>query len=143
MCHHIRLYMGQVDGDAPMGGPNFDGDPVVEIDHTFIGGHDREGYDDKHVVLGIVERGGDVISRQVPNARQPYTLPVIAKYDTMAFRSRLNRSSVPSEDFRPLALPEARIWVFAAMAVFLSYALYFCVPYRYLANAERKQYDTH
>ncbi len=80
MCHHIRLYMGQVDGDAPMGGPNFDGDPVVEIDHTFLGGHDKEGRDDKHVVLGIVERGGDVLARQVPNARQPYTLPVIGQY---------------------------------------------------------------
>ena len=37
MCRLIRLYMGFVDGDAPLGGP--DGE-VIEIDETFIGGKD-------------------------------------------------------------------------------------------------------
>jgi hypothetical protein len=34
MCHLIRLYMGYVDGDYPMGGPG----KIVEADETFIGG---------------------------------------------------------------------------------------------------------
>ena len=38
MCRLIRLYMGYVDGDAPVGGPG----KIVEADETFIGGVDRE-----------------------------------------------------------------------------------------------------
>ena len=34
MCHEIRKYMGDVDGDAPLGGPG----KHVEIDETFVGG---------------------------------------------------------------------------------------------------------
>lgn len=34
MCHEIRKYMGQIDGDAPLGGFG----KQVEIDETFIGG---------------------------------------------------------------------------------------------------------
>ena len=34
MCHEIRKYMAQVDGDAPLGGPF----KIVEIDETFVGG---------------------------------------------------------------------------------------------------------
>jgi hypothetical protein len=50
MCHLIRLYMVYVDGDAPIGGPG----KTVEADETFIGGVDKQGEDDKAIVLGIV-----------------------------------------------------------------------------------------
>lgn len=60
MCHLIRLYMGYVDGDYPVGGGGSSG---AEIDEAFIGGKDKQGEDDKHMVLGIVERGGDLITR--------------------------------------------------------------------------------
>lgn len=42
MCRLIRLYMGEVDGDAPLGGPTSD-KGVVEIDKAFIGGKDKQG----------------------------------------------------------------------------------------------------
>ncbi|MES2834248.1 MAG: IS1595 family transposase [Pseudomonadota bacterium] len=66
MCKLIRAYMGYVDGDTPLGGA--DG-KTVEIDHTFIGGEDKQGQDDKKVVLGMVETGGQVIARHLPNRR--------------------------------------------------------------------------
>src|SRR6185312_14000173 len=51
MCHLIRLYMGYVDGDYPMGGAG----KTVEVDETFIGGHDEQGHDDKaHIIPHIV-----------------------------------------------------------------------------------------
>ncbi|MGD9979745.1 MAG: IS1595 family transposase [Hyphomonadaceae bacterium] len=62
--HKIREYMGYVDGDAPLGGA---GQPPVELDHAFVGGRDRLGADDKKVVLGMLERGGDVIAKHVPD----------------------------------------------------------------------------
>ena len=50
MCHLIRLYMGYVDGDFPIGGPG----KTVEADETFIGGR-RAGQDDKAIVLGMID----------------------------------------------------------------------------------------
>lgn len=64
MCHMIRQYMGFVDGDYPVGGSGSGG---VEMDETFVGGKDKQGEDDKKVVVGIIERGGDLVTRQVPN----------------------------------------------------------------------------
>src|SRR5690349_4201272 len=61
MCHLIRLYMGYVDGDYPMGGPG----KTVEADETFVGGRDKKGKDDKAIVMGMIERGGDVVTRVV------------------------------------------------------------------------------
>ena len=61
MGHKIREFMGEVDGDAPLGGLG----RIVEADETFIGGHDRKGHDDKHIVLGAVERGGEVQTKAI------------------------------------------------------------------------------
>lgn len=63
MGHEIRKYMGWVDGDDQLGGSG-----PVEADEAFIGGKDKAGKDDKHIVLGMVERGGDVITRIVYSA---------------------------------------------------------------------------
>ncbi|MCK6450752.1 MAG: IS1595 family transposase [Alphaproteobacteria bacterium] len=80
MTHEIRKYMGAVDGDFPMGGSD-DGEPVVEIDKTFIGGkHPRKANKRKAVVLGMVERGGDVISKVVRDRSKKSVLPHIKEW---------------------------------------------------------------
>lgn len=66
MARLIRSYMGYVDGDTPLGGA--DG-ATVQIDHTFVGGEDKMGENDKKVILGMVETGGNVIARHIPNRK--------------------------------------------------------------------------
>jgi transposase len=66
MARLVREYMGYVDGDMPLGGP--DG-KTVEIDHTFVGGYDKKGENDKKIVLGMVETDGNVIARSVPDLK--------------------------------------------------------------------------
>ncbi len=76
MCNLIRKYMGYVDGDFPVGGPG----KTVETDETFIGGKDTlEEGDDKAVVLGIVERGGDVVTRHVIARTKHHLMPHITQ----------------------------------------------------------------
>lgn len=98
MAKEIRQYMGYVDGDYPLGG---DGAGIVEADKTFIGGHDKIGHDDKAVVLGIVERGGDVLTRVVQTRSARHVVPHIVKWvregarvatdEAAAFRSLVER----------------------------------------------------
>jgi transposase-like protein len=76
MCNLIRNYMGYVDGDYPIGGPG----KTVEADETFIGGKDELGKDDKAIVLGIVERGGDVVTRVVQARTKDHLIPHIVKF---------------------------------------------------------------
>lgn len=77
MCRLIRLYMGYVDGDAPIGGPG----KTVEADETFIGGYDKaEDGDDKAVVLGMVERGGDVVTRHIQDRSARNIGPNVKKF---------------------------------------------------------------
>jgi hypothetical protein len=66
--------MGQVDGDGPVGGP---GRPIVEADKAFVGGRDKRGKDDKTVVLGVVERGGEVVTRVIPDKSEQSVGPAI------------------------------------------------------------------
>ena len=75
MGHQIRQYMGWVDGDGPLGG-----DKIVEVDKAFIGGKDKQGHDDKTVVLGIVERGGEVLTRVVAGRSSFYVVPRIIEH---------------------------------------------------------------
>jgi transposase-like protein len=76
MCNLIRNYMGYVDGDYPIGGPG----KTVEADETFIGGKDEAGKDDKAIVLGMVERGGDVVTRVVQARTKNHLIPHIVKF---------------------------------------------------------------
>lgn len=77
MCNLIRQYMGYVDGDAPLGGR--DGG-IVEADKMFYGGKDKQGEDDKAVVFGAIERGGEVITTVLPGKGRKHVLPAIFKW---------------------------------------------------------------
>lgn len=77
MCNLIRQYMGYVDGDNPLGGK--DGG-VVEVDEMFVGGVDRRGFDDKSIVLGATERGGEVITRVIPKANNVHVYPAVLSW---------------------------------------------------------------
>src|SRR5690606_24582807 len=74
MCNLIRQYMGYVDGDNSLGGT---GGGIVEADKAFFGGVDKRGKDDKAVVLGIIERGGEVVTRVIPGKSARYVMPAI------------------------------------------------------------------
>lgn len=73
----IREYMGWVDGDGPIGGR---GGQMVEADETFIGGKDKMGQNDKAIVFGVVERGGEVVTQVIPNRSEFSTTPIINAY---------------------------------------------------------------
>ena len=70
MCHEIRKYMAALDSDDPLGGAG----EIVEIDETLIGGRrrgkGRGNIGNKTVVLGMLERGGELITRVVPRPSQ-------------------------------------------------------------------------
>ncbi|WP_425990822.1 IS1595 family transposase [Afipia sp. DC4300-2b1] len=76
MCRLIRLYMGYVDGDYPVGGHG----KTVEVDETFIGGVDSGKPDDKSVVFGILERGGDVVTRHVIDRTAKTLVPHVVNF---------------------------------------------------------------
>ena len=65
MCHQIREYMGSLDGTDPLGGIG----ATVEIDEAILGGSVKgkgNGYmGNKTIVVGMLERGGDLTTRIV------------------------------------------------------------------------------
>jgi transposase len=73
--HEIRKYMGWADGDSPLGGSG-----VVEADKAFLGGKDKRGQGDKAVVLGMVERGGDLLTRVVRSRGKEHVIPNIVNW---------------------------------------------------------------
>jgi transposase-like protein len=80
MCDQIRKYMSALDGDEPVGGP----DTITEIDETFIGGRSYGGGRGRHdhmtMVLGMQEKGGDIITRVIPNNRRNTLWNEICQY---------------------------------------------------------------
>ena len=77
MCNLIRQYMGFVDGDNSLGGK--DGG-IVEADKMFFGGVDKRGQDDKAVVFGAIERGGEVVTEVIPSRKGRHVMPAIFKW---------------------------------------------------------------
>lgn len=78
MCHEIRKYMAIVDGDDPIGGEG----EAVEIDETMIGGKlpgsGKGNYRaNKTVVLGMIERGGKIVTKIVPDVKKTTLFPAI------------------------------------------------------------------
>lgn len=78
MCHEIRKYMAQIDGDVPIGGLG----SIVEVDETFIGGYERNGQGGKGktIVLGMKARGGDVVTKVVRDRKSGTLMPLIVKH---------------------------------------------------------------
>lgn len=70
--HEIRKYMGWVDGDTPLGG-------TVEVDKAWLGGHrpQERRNENKSIVLGMVERGGEIITRVVNTRKEGHVVPHI------------------------------------------------------------------
>jgi len=65
MGHEIRKYMGDTDGDDGLSGH-------VEVDETYIGksGEDGRFFQNRTVIFGMVERGGNLIARVVPDNKK-------------------------------------------------------------------------
>jgi transposase-like protein len=81
MGHEIRKYMGEVDGDWPLRGH-------VEIDEVYIGGENRgrgaaNRLENKTMVIGLVQRGGDIITEVLPERSNvvvhPYVRALVRK----------------------------------------------------------------
>jgi len=75
MAHLIRKHMAGVDGDAPLGGH-------VEVDETYVGGVGKgvgkgNYRRNKTVVMGMSERGGDMMTRVIPNVKSETLIPHI------------------------------------------------------------------
>ena len=97
MCRKLREYMAYVDGDDRIGGP--DGG-IVEADTTLIGGvdHGVGPLGDKKIVLGMVERDGDAVTRVIDGTSESDKLPHM--YEWVRSGSRLVTEDHPS--FRDL-----------------------------------------
>jgi len=72
MGHKIREHMALVDGDGMLGG-------MVEVDETYVGGYKRggQGGKGKAIVMGMLEKGGDVITEVIPNRSSKSLMPNI------------------------------------------------------------------
>ena len=75
MGHKIREHMARVDGDDPLGGSG----KTVEIDEVFIGGREKGVYGSqgKAVVLGMVEKDGDVMTHVIKDRTHETLMPII------------------------------------------------------------------
>ncbi len=74
MGHEIRKHMAEVDGEDPLSG-------TVEIDETYVGGIRKgkrgRGAEGKTILLGMMQRDGDVMTKVVPNVRRNSLQPHI------------------------------------------------------------------
>lgn len=81
MCHQIRTYMASLDSDDPLGGVG----QIVEVDETAIGGFARgtgggRYAGNKTTVIGMLEKGGELITRVVPDVRKHSLMPVVQQH---------------------------------------------------------------
>lgn len=78
IAHEIRKYMGKVDGDDSLNGH-------VEVDETFYGGTEKgggkqgHGKEKKTIILGMVQRDGNVMTHIVDDTKQKTLIPLIEK----------------------------------------------------------------
>jgi len=75
MGHKIREHIAAVDGDDMLGG-------VVEVDETFVGGYKKggQGGKGKDVVLGMAEKGGDIVTEVVTGRTSKDLIPHIVDH---------------------------------------------------------------
>jgi len=88
MAHLLRQHMTTTDGNPPLGGH-------VEVDETYIGGHKKGGTggrnaSEKVVVFGMIERGGDLMTRVVADVSAKTLVGFISK--------KVERGTVISSD---------------------------------------------
>jgi transposase len=80
MAKLIREHMADVDGNEPIGGFT----KRVKIDETYIGGKvEGKGpgfVGNKSVVIGMLERGGHLVTQVVPNRSGAALLPVVRQH---------------------------------------------------------------
>ena len=80
MCHEIRKYMGALDSDDPLGGAG----EIVQVDETFVGGKSYGGgrgrHEHKTIVLGMLEKGGELITRVIPDRSRISIWPAICEF---------------------------------------------------------------
>ena len=76
MGHEIRKHMAEVDGEEPLAG-------VVEVDETYVGGKHPgvrgRGAKGKTIVMGMMERDGDVMTKIVPDTKRKTLEPHIVE----------------------------------------------------------------
>ena len=84
MADLIRRHMADVDGDQPVGGE----DKIVEIDETWVGGSltfrrgdgkSRSQRQNKTLVMGMLERDGDILTTVVAGNRKHDLLPEVVE----------------------------------------------------------------
>jgi len=80
MCHEIREYMGGVDGNDIVGGPG----EIVELDETYVGGKPRglgagKISPNKMLVLGMMERGGNLVTKIIPDRKRASIWPAVSE----------------------------------------------------------------
>jgi transposase-like protein len=81
MCHEVRKYMGSLDSDDPLGGPG----QIVEVDEALIGGkvHGQgtgRYAGNKSLVLGMLEKDGELITCVVETTRASNLIPVVQEH---------------------------------------------------------------
>ena len=79
MAHIIRDYMGAVDGDPPLTGH-------IEVDEAYVGGKRPKtkgftgrGAKGKTIVMGMLERDGEIYTEVVPTAGRKSLIPPIVE----------------------------------------------------------------
>jgi transposase-like protein len=80
MCHEIRKYMAALDSDDPLGGMG----EIVEIDESLIGGKATglgrgQFMQKKTIVVGMMERGGELVTRVVADSKRATIWPLITE----------------------------------------------------------------
>lgn len=95
MGQMIRQHMAEVDGEDALGGPG----KVVEVDETYYGGQTTGGdwRERKTVLMGMVERNGDIMLKVVPNQRKESLAPQIL--DNVSPGSELHTDELQSYRF--------------------------------------------
>ena len=100
MGHEIRKHMADTDGNPPLTGH-------VEVDETYVGGK-RTGRKDgftgrgakgKTIVFGMLERGGDLMTKVVPSASRKSLIPHI--FDNVPAGTRISSDEWPPYKILP------------------------------------------
>lgn len=92
MCHELRKLMASADYSGPLSGH-------VEVDETWVGGKETQRDisakgSNKTIVLGLVERGGNIVAGPVPDVSQFTLEPIVRENVTPG--SRISTDELPS-----------------------------------------------